>query len=543
MKKTAVILCLTILISLFSGCVKQKEQAGYTLPSGTEGTDEYVPDDQLLKTCYKCVDNYRVFYEIFTGSFSDSNDDGIGDLRGIISRMDYLNDGEPDSGKSLGIEGIWLTPVFLSPSYHKYDVTDYYSVDPVFGTLNDLKELFDICHARNVKVILDLPINHTGSQCEWFRRFCEAHRSDDAGSEYYDFYTWIPEGSNAEGRVFQRIPGCSDLYECNFTGDMPELNFDSGLVRKTLLDVARFYLDLGADGFRFDAAKYIYFGDNGRSSDFWEWYLEELREIRPDIYTVAEVWDSDPVAEYYYTAANCFNFSMCQADGLIAGTARGGSIDSLTFYVQSYLDRMHRINPSAMIVPFITNHDQDRAADFLSVSDGTMQMAANLYLLGPGSPFIYYGEELGMRGSRGWADTDADRRLAMVWHDGDTVKDPEGSTYNKQIETGAVEQIRDPDSLYNYYKQLIMIRNANPEIARGVYRALSIPGSRLGGFTALWGGSAVCVLHNVTDSAITVDLTEIGLGYSVIRASAGMNGAMLDGTVLTVGARTSVVLK
>ncbi len=543
MKKTAVILCLTILISLFSGCVKQKEQAGYALPSGTEGTDEYVPDDQQLKTCYKCVDNYRVFYEIFTGSFSDSNDDGIGDLRGIISRMDYLNDGEPDSGKSLGIEGIWLTPVFLSPSYHKYDVTDYYSVDPDFGTITDLKELFDICHARNVKVILDLPINHTGSQCEWFRRFCEAHRSDDTESEYYDFYTWIPEGSNAEGRVFQRIPGCSDLYECNFTGDMPEFNFDSGLVRKTLLDVARFYLDLGADGFRFDAAKYIYFGDNGRSSDFWGWYLDELREIRPDIYTVAEVWDSDTVAEYYYTAANCFNFTMCQADGLIAYTARGGSVDSLTFYVQLYLDRVHRINRSATIVPFITNHDQDRAADFLSASDGTMQMAANLYLLGPGSPFIYYGEELGMHGSRGWADTDADRRLAMVWHDGDTVKDPEGSTYSKQIETGAAEQIRDPDSLYNYYKQLIMIRNANPEIARGVYRALSIPGSRLGGFTALWGGSAVCVLHNVTDSAITVDLAETGLGYSVIRASAGMNGAMLDGTVLTVGAKTSVVLK
>ena len=131
----------------------------------------------------------------------------------------------------------------------------------------------------------------------------------------------------------------------------------------------------------------------------------------------------------------------------------------------------------------------------------------------------------------------------MVWHDGDSVKDPEGSTYKKQVETGAAEQIGDPDSLYTYYKKLIMIRNANPEIARGVYRALSIPGSHLGGFTALWGGSAVCVLHNVTDSAITVDLTEIGLGYSVIRASAGMNGAMLDGTVLTVGARTSVVLK
>ena len=543
MKKITLILCLTILLSVFSGCGRQKEQTADGSSAGTMIAGEYVPDDPLLQSDFLCADNHRVFYEIFTGSFSDSNGDGIGDIRGIIGRMDYLNDGEPDSGRSLGIEGIWLTPVFLSPSYHKYDVTDYYSVDPDFGTLDDLKDLFETCRERNVKVILDLPINHTGSQCEWFRRFCEAHRSGDTGSEYYDFYSWIPEGSYAEGRVFQQIPCCSDRYECNFTGDMPELNFDNRLVRETLLDVARFYLDLGADGFRFDAAKYIYFGDDGRSSDFWEWYLDELREIRPDIYTVAEVWDADPVTDRYFAATNCFNFSMCQADGLIADTARGGSVDSLTFYVQGYLGRVHGINPSAMLVPFITNHDQDRAAGFLSTSDGTMQMAANLYLLGPGSPFIYYGEELGMRGSRGWADTDADRRLAMVWHDGDTVKDPEGSRFHDQIEAGAAEQLRDPDSLYNYYKKLILIRNANPEIARGVYRALSIPGSRLGGFTALWGGSAVCVLHNATGAAMTVDLVEIGLGYSVIRASAGMNGAVLDGTVLTVGAMTSVVLK
>ncbi len=536
MKKIALLLCLIILFSSMSGCGKLTVK-----PKQNEA--EYSLKDSKLQPGFVCVDNYRVFYEIFVGSFSDSNGDGIGDIRGIINRMDYLNDGEPDSGRSLGVEGIWLTPVFLSPSYHKYDVTNYFQLDPRFGTFDDLRELFNICHERNVKVILDLPINHTGSRCGWFQRFCEAHRSGDLSSGFYDFYSWVPADSPTDGRAFRQIPGCSDLYECNFTEDMPELNFNSEAVRQTLLKVAEFYLELGADGFRFDAAKYIYFGDNGRSAEFWEWYLEELRKIRPDVYTVAEVWDSDPVTDRYYTATNCFNFSLCQADGLIANTARGGSVDSLTFYFQNYLDRVHEINPSAMLIPFVSNHDQDRAAGYLSASDGTMQMAANLYLLGPGSPFIYYGEELGMRGSRGWTDTDADRRLAMVWHDEDTIKDPEGSSFNDQIEAGAAEQLRDPDSLYNYYKQLIMIRNANPEIARGVYRALCIPDSDLGGFTALWGGSAVCVLHNVTDAAITVDLAKIGLGYSGIQASAGMNGAVLNGTVLTVGAKTSVVLK
>ena len=111
----------------------------------------------------------RVFYEIFVGSFSDSDGDGTGDLRGIINRLDYLNDGDPTSGLSLGVEGLWLTPVFKSPSYHKYDVTDFYTVDPAFGTAEDLAELIRLCHERNVKVILDLPINHTGTDNRWYK--------------------------------------------------------------------------------------------------------------------------------------------------------------------------------------------------------------------------------------------------------------------------------------------------------------------------------------------------------------------------------------
>ena len=106
-------------------------------------------------------DNYRTFYEIFTSSFSDTNGDGIGDLKGITNRLDYLNDGDVNSGKSLGVQGIWLTPIFQSPSYHKYDVTDYYKIDSSFGKLEDLKNLLDQCHKRNVKLILDLVLNHT----------------------------------------------------------------------------------------------------------------------------------------------------------------------------------------------------------------------------------------------------------------------------------------------------------------------------------------------------------------------------------------------
>ena len=132
-------------------------------------------------------DNYRTFYQIFVGSFADSNGDGIGDLRGIINHFDYLNDGNIHSGKSLGVQGIWLSPIFTSPTYHKYDAKDYYKVDWRFGDESTLKELIALCHERNVKIILDLAINHTSDQHEWFLQFKEARINGDVSNPYYDY--------------------------------------------------------------------------------------------------------------------------------------------------------------------------------------------------------------------------------------------------------------------------------------------------------------------------------------------------------------------
>ena len=531
-KKISLLISLLMLVSLLAAC-----------GSGASGKGgEYVIKDENLKSDYVVDDNARVFYEIFVGSFSDSDGDGVGDLRGIINRMDYLNDGDPNSGKSLGVEGIWLTPIFKSPSYHKYDVTDYYEIDPKFGTMEDLQELIKICHERNVKLILDLVINHTGSQNKWFSDFIIAHRQGKTDTDAYDFYSWHgPNDQGLAGHRYAQISGTNDFYECNFDNAMPELNYDSPAVRQAVLDVAKFYLDMGIDGFRFDAAKYVYFGDNPGSAEFWVWYLDELRKLKPDIYTVAEVWDSDGVTDVYFPATNCFNFAVAMAEGHIASTAKAGDAGNYASYVESYIRRVRDLNGEAMFVPFIANHDTDRAAGFLPVSNGQMKVAANLLILGPGSPFIYYGEELGMKGSRGGANTDANRRLAMVWNDGDTVSSPSGSTYNSQIEQGVAEQLGDKDSLYNYYKELIMIRHANPEIARGEFTAYSAPGSKVGGFFAAWNGSTVLVLHNTTQSAVTLDLS--GLGVTELRAAIGVEDASLDGTSLKLGGQTSVVLR
>ena len=534
MKKTvSLLLCILMLTALLAGC-----------GSGGKGgkSNEFVIKDENLKSDYAVDDNARVFYEIFVGSFSDSDGDGVGDLRGIINRIDYLNDGDPNSGKSLGVEGIWLTPIFKSPSYHKYDVTDYYEIDPKFGTMEDLQELIKLCHERNVKLILDLVINHTGSQNKWFSDFIIAHRQGLTDTDAYNFYSWHgPNDQGLAGHRYAQISGTKDYYECNFDNAMPELNYDSPAVRQAVLDVAKFYLDMGIDGFRFDAAKYVYFGDNSESAEFWIWYLDELRKLKPDIYTVAEVWDSDGVTDVYFPATNCFNFAVAQAEGQIASAAKAGDAGAYAKYVESYINRVRGLNKDAMFVPFIANHDTDRAAGFLSVASGQMKMAANILLLGPGSPFLYYGEEIGMRGSRGGSNTDANRRLAMVWNDGDTVKDPSGSTYSSQVEQGVAEQLADKDSLYNYYKKLIMIRHANPEIARGEFKAYSVPGSKVGGFFSTWNGSTVLVLHNSSSSSASVDLS--GLGVTELRAVIGLEDAALDGTSLQLGGQTSVVLK
>lgn len=548
-------LVLLLLVSLFAGCEASPttgtDRPAQETDAPVQSTEPPAAAGELAVSVPDGVTaargNNRVFYEIFVGSFSDSDGDGIGDLRGIINRMDYLNDGDDASGKSLGVEGIWLTPIFRSSSYHKYDVSDYYQVDGAFGTLDDLKELVELCHSRNVKLILDLPINHTSKSNAWFAAFQNAHQQHAVDDPYYNFYSFYTQGESAPaGRTFRSLSGTDDYYECNFDGGMPELNFGSEDVRQAVLDVAKFYLELGVDGFRFDAAKYIYFGDNAASAEFWSWYLGELRAIQPELYTVGEVWDGDAVTFAYYPAMNCFDFSTCLAEGYIASAAQKGDVNRYTEYVQSYLDTVKALREDATIVPFLANHDTDRAAGFLPTRTGAAQMAANLLILGPGSPFLYYGEELAMRGSRGGANTDANRRLAMVWGDGDTVRDPEGTSYSTdtRADGSAVEQMGSADSLYSYYKQLILLRKANPEIANGDYAALQFNATNVGGFTAKLDGSKCLVLHNTTTEPFKTDLANRGLeDFTVISGFVGLGSASLDGTVLTLEGQTSVVLR
>ena len=355
-----------------------------------------------------------------------------------------------------------------------------------------------------------------------------------------------------------------------------------------MVEVARYYLeDIDVDGFRFDAAKYIYYGETARNVNFWVKYMTDLREIKPEIYTVAEVWDSDSTTVSYSPALNCFDFTMSQADGMISSTVKHGNVNDFTSYVEAYLRLLNKqitsyseslaesdadyaagvIYSTPMLISFISNHDMDRCAGYMTYASGYAKMAANLLLLNTGSSFIYYGEEIAMKGSRGSASTDANRRLAMLWGDGDTVKNPTGSTFDseKQVNGTVADMLGNGDSLLNHYKRVIMIRKANPEIASGEYHALKLD-TKLGGFVSVLEAedgttTAAAVFHNTTGSPISVDLAEACFtdgtpmsslfdvnscsisGVALASMELEKTDASLVGTVLTVPEQSSVVIR
>lgn len=495
-------------------------------------------------------DEYRVFYQIFIGSFSDSNKDGIGDLRGIINRFDYINDGDDNSGKSLGIEAIWLSPMMPSNSYHKYDVKDYKAIDPSFGTLADFKELLELAHSRNVKIIIDLVVNHTSINHPWFMEYKKAYQNNDLNNKYRDYYTTVHKDDLELNKTYYPIFTGSDYYyEGNFSSQMPELNFDNKNVKEEIREIVKFWLDLGVDGFRLDAAKFIYYHETDRNVIFWEWFMEMAKSYKEDVYVVGEVWSSEREILEYYKNFNNFDFAFAELDGYITQTARAiMSVDEYTDSVKKYLDKVASINSEAIISPFISNHDMDRAAGYLLLDDGLMFMAANLYILGPGNPYIYYGEEVGLKGFRGTANTDANRRMKMPWGDKDKVKNPVGTSYDESLQiNGTVKsQLKAKDSLYNHYKKLIQIRKANPEIARGNYLPLKTEIFTVGGFISSYMGENVLVIHNTGVNQKTINLKDYtDLDFNTIVGIIGMGDANLkyeDG-ILVLDGLTSVIVR
>ncbi|MFD2334419.1 alpha-amylase family glycosyl hydrolase [Cohnella sp. GCM10020058] len=484
-----------------------------------------------------------VFYEIFVRSFSDSDGDGIGDLQGVTDKLDYL--------QQLGIKGIWLMPVTPSPSYHGYDVTDYYAIDPDYGTVDDLKGLLAKAHDRDIQVIMDLVLNHTSSRHPWF-----ADSAGGKGSVKRNWYKWTADGADASalGPWGQTVwhPGPSGgSYLGVFSDGMPDLNLDNPDVRAELTRVGQYWLGLGLDGYRLDAAKHIYEDFQSSSADpatsrmnvaWWQQFRQGVSENGRQPYLVGEVWDATAVVGPFLDWAldSALNF---EAAKLVLDAVKTGDASSFASVLARQLAYYSKVSGGRFVdAPFLGNHDQNRVMSELGGDVERAKLAAALLLTLPGNPFLYYGEEIGMKGAK----PDERIREPMIWvkdrsSGGQTSWEP--ATDNADTPS-AEEQLADPDSLLGRYKLLIGWRNQEPTLGDGGFAPFEVEEDGILAFVRASSSAALLVVHNLTGEERIVDLNAGGaVPASGIRFATDSGSTALTGGKLRLPPYGTAILQ
>ena len=463
-------------------------------------------------------DNYRTYYEVFVYSFYDGNGDGIGDLQGLTKKLDYINDGDPATNTDLGCNGIWLMPIMPSPTYHKYDVTNYYDIDPQYGTMEDFETFMAACNERGIKVILDLVLNHSSSEHPWFKEACSYLRTlgDRAPSKeecpYVDYYHFSKE----QGSGYCEVPDCEGwYYEANFYYGMPDLNLNNEEVRAEFEKVMEFWLDKGVGGFRLDAAKEYVSGSVTSNVEILSWVNETVKEKREDAYLVAEVWtDRTTYAQYYASGIDSiFNFDFADKDGIIVNTVKrmtpasgyGKLLEETQELCRSYY-------PDYIDAPFYTNHDLGRSTGNYPGEEGEAQtkLSGGLNLLMSGNAFIYYGEELGMKG----AGKDENKRAPMYFSknpDAEGMCDGPADMDKIEMKYDSLEeQEQDQQSIYHYYKEAIYLRNLYPVIRKGTVENLEEYASdTVAAFSKNYEEETLMIFCNVANEEVTIDLSGV----------------------------------
>ncbi len=405
-------------------------------------------------------------YEVFVRSFRDGNGDGIGDLKGLIASLDYINDGNPRSVRSLGARCLWLMPVMASPSYHGYDVSDYYRIAPDYGTNDDFKRLIAEAHRRGIRVLVDMVINHASSQWPPFQ---EALR--DPQSKYRDWFRFAPaRGPNNRwgNNNWHRSPLRDEYYYGFFWRGMPDLDYTRPGALAEMKRVATFWLrEMGADGFRLDAVKYLVedgavVEDTPGTHAVLRDFAANVRAVKPGAFTIGEVFDSTGVLLTYYPDQLDAYFAFDVGDSVIAGVRRGDARGVLAPVL-----RLQSALPATRWAPFLRNHDQPRTRTALGGDWGKARVASFLLLTLPGLPFVYYGEEIGMTGDK----PDEHIRTPMAWsrtapHAGFSNATPWQPLSPDSLEANV--ESRDGSALLAQYRTLIHLRSASPALSRGV---------------------------------------------------------------------------
>ncbi|MBN7810467.1 DUF3459 domain-containing protein [Algoriphagus sp. H41] len=478
-----------------------------------------------------------VTYEIFVQSFYDSDGDSIGDFNGVAQKLDYV--------KELGTNAIWFMPIMPSPTYHKYDVTDYKAVHPDYGTMEDFKNLLAEAHRRDIKIVIDLIINHTSSEHPWF---LESKSGRD--SPFRDYYVWAQKDTIADFLDKKKVtldsdnirqwhdPGMGqDFYYGFFWGGMPDLNFDNPKVREEIYEIGRFWLEeVGVDGFRLDAAKHIFPDDRPLDNhEFWKEFRAKMEAIKPDVYLVGEVYDKkDVVAPYLPGLPALFNFDFHYTLLKAMNEGEGMLLPRLQ---KEILDYYQAITPTFIDATISSNHDQPRLLNELGSDPAKYKQAIAVLLTMPGAPYLYYGEEIGMLGMK----PDEHIREPFLW---DELAKDQGrakwieAKYSTDATVTPLElQRKDPDSYFNHYKRLIALRHSFPALAVG---NLDLPEGELPKSAMAYfrnsGGQQVFVVHNLGEEAIEVTLPE---GFETEIFSLGE--AALSSGKLSLGSQASRV--
>lgn len=454
-----------------------------------------------------------VHYEIFVRSFADSNGDGIGDLNGVTNNLDYLKD--------LGVSAIWLMPISPSPTYHKYDVTDYYGIDPDYGTMDDFRRLLTEAHQRGIAVIIDLVLHHTSAQHPWFR---EAAKGRD--NPYRPYYTWLHPAEikarrlatrditadSGERNPWHKAPDSGDpsgeKYYGMFWSGMPDLNFDHRPVREEVFNIVRYWLcDVGVDGFRLDAARHLYReSEEPKNHEFWEEFGRIVEATKPGAYTVGEVWTRpEHIAPYFRGLKANFNFDLrLMIEEVVRQENDTEELIEFMAYVHGAFTNVNQQFIDALI---LSNHDQNRIGSLLKGNLSHLKVAANLLLTLPGLPYLYYGEELGMLGLK----PDENLREPFLWdtrdRDRQRTRWRRGKYSTSQTIRPLAAQQTDPDSLFNHYKRLISFRNSHPVLNDNLSRLFQTGIRQLGTLSFIRqsaNGQRVLVVHNLTKKPIEV---------------------------------------
>lgn len=468
-------------------------------------------------------------YQVLVYSFADSDGDGKGDLSGLTHRLNAL--------KTLGVTALWLSPIHPSPSYHGYDVTDYQAVHPDLGTLEDFDRLVTEAHTRGIRLILDMVFNHTSAQHPWFRTRPDWYVTKKSGVDYT---------AATMGGWHRRSDGSA--YFATFWDQMPDLDVANPQVVEEQKAVLKFWLDRGADGFRFDASNHILgtgkveqgFPVVAKTKEWWNLMRDYARSINPSVYFIGEVSTTSNLEIRSYAGAFDGLFDFVQAKALLVDLPTSGAVPKLVATLEANY-KMYARTPGFVISPFLSNHDQDRAMSVTlakfdapgqygvgpalddvpavtAAKDKALARYKDLAFLVhtlPGLPYLYYGEELGMTGRR-YQNDDVGRRDALPWGD----DDPAGDTVTWTRTSGKLEggqnrstvswhdQDADPDSLLNWYRTLGRLRENHPALRGQGFAACGWPGANAGTVAAYFrqgGGETLLAAVNLgwEPSAVT----------------------------------------